>query len=149
MIPNNKIHIREAGASDAADVARLVKELAVEDGFESPIDESFAHNYLAHPNNRALLAEKDGRCVGLLSYLLRNDLYHAGETGYITELVVSRDYRGQGIGSRLLEELLHRLETRGTIEVSVTTMPDNERAIRFYKRHGLVDEAIFLEKHLR
>ncbi len=32
-------------------------------------------------------------------------------------------------------------------EVSVTTMPDNQGAIRFYKRHGLVDEAVFLEKH--
>ena len=26
-------------------------------------------------------------------------------------------------------------------------MPDNARAIAFYRRHGFVDEAVFLERH--
>jgi hypothetical protein len=34
-------------------------------------------------------------------------------------------------------------------EVSVSTMPDNQEAIRFYNKLGLVDEAIFLERHLQ
>lgn len=30
----------------------------------------------------------------------------------------------------------------------MSTMPGNKRAIRFYRRHGLVDQAVLLEKHL-
>jgi ribosomal protein S18 acetylase RimI-like enzyme len=28
-------------------------------------------------------------------------------------------------------------------------MPNNQGAIRFYKKHGLVDEAVLLERHLK
>jgi ribosomal protein S18 acetylase RimI-like enzyme len=35
----------------------------------------------------------------------------------------------------------------GCAEVSVSTLSDNEDAQRFYRSHGLVDEAVFLEKH--
>jgi len=40
------------------------------------------------------------------------------------------------------------MESLGCAEVSVSTMPDNVDALQFYKAHGLVDEAILLEKHL-
>jgi ribosomal protein S18 acetylase RimI-like enzyme len=52
------------------------------------------------------------------------------------------------VGSALLEELFRGLARLGVVEVSVSTMPDNQRARRFYQAHGLVDEAVFLERHL-
>ena len=64
----------------------------------------------------------------------------------IEELVVAASWSGQGVGGALLDELLKRLEQQGCAEVSVTTMPDNAGAIRFYKSHGLTGEAVYLEK---
>jgi ribosomal protein S18 acetylase RimI-like enzyme len=65
----------------------------------------------------------------------------------IEELVVSANWRGHGIGSALMNALLRHLRKQGCAEVSVTTMPDNAGAIRFYQSHGLTDEALYLEKH--
>jgi ribosomal protein S18 acetylase RimI-like enzyme len=39
-------------------------------------------------------------------------------------------------------------QASGWAEVSVGVMTDNFRAQEFYRRHGLVDEALLLEKHL-
>ena len=141
------IKVRDANLQDAASIVSLVQELAKSDGLQSPIHAAYVEYYLAQSNCYALVAELDSQMIGLLSYLMKPDLYHAGDTCYITELVVAEGSRARGVGSALMEALFVRLESLGCIEVSVTTMPDNLGAVRFYKRHGLVDEAIFLEKH--
>jgi len=139
--------IREAAPSDGVAVVALIHELAESGGETSPLTEAYVIAYLASPGSYVLLAEQEGGAVGLLSYSVRPNLYHAGDSALIEELVVADDWRGQGVGGALLQELLARLEKAGCAEVSVTTMPDNEGAIRFYRSHGLVDEAVFLEKH--
>lgn len=142
-----QINIREAEQEDATDLVWLIRELAADDGVMSPIDEAYARYYLSQPRFHALLAEVDGKTVGLLAYEIKADLYHAGDTCYISELVVTAGYRNQGVGSALMQSLFHQLEGSGCVEASVSTMPDNQGAIEFYRRHGMVDEAVFLEKH--
>jgi ribosomal protein S18 acetylase RimI-like enzyme len=141
------IPIREAQPSDAAAIAALIHELAESSGETSPITAEYARHYLAQPGSRALLAVQQEGVIGLLSYSIRPNLYHAANSAQIEELVVASAWRGKGVGGALLEALLLRLEAAGVAEVSVTTLPDNEDAIRFYRSHGLVDEAVFLEKH--
>jgi ribosomal protein S18 acetylase RimI-like enzyme len=139
--------VREAKNSDAAMIVQLIGELAATGGEHSPITEAYVAKYLASPVSRILLAEVQGQIAGLLSYSLRPDLYHAGDSCLVEELIVSEMFRGQGIGSALLMALMTRLEAAGCAEVSVSTMPDNVQAIHFYQKHGLTDEALFLEKH--
>jgi ribosomal protein S18 acetylase RimI-like enzyme len=141
------ITIRDANFDDAATIVQLVVELAADDELKSPLTESYTKYYLEQPNCFALLAEMDGKVAGLLSYLIKPDLYHASDTCYITELIVTSGFRQRGIGSALVKALLARMEAQGCAEVSVTTLFDNQGAIRFYRRLGLVDEAILLEKH--
>ena len=143
----SSIDIREAQPEDAAAITRLIRELAADDGIASPIDEAYARHYLSQSNYVVLLARLDGKAVGLLSYLLKADLYHAGDTCYISELVVTQGYRSQGIGSALMHAVLRKAEDLGCAEISVSSMQDNSGAIKFYKRHGFEAEAVFLEKH--
>lgn len=138
--------IRDASATDAAAIAVLISELAQSIGESSTLSVDFINRYLAEGDN-ILLAEADSQVVGMLSYSTRLDLYHAAPTALIEELIVTADHRGQGIGNALMEVLLKRLHEQGCAEVSVTTMPDNADAIRFYQSHGLTDEALYLEKH--
>lgn len=142
------IRVAEAGPGDEAAIAALIQELAAASGDTSPVTEDYVREYLATPGSHILLARLEGQTVGLLSYLVRPNLYHAGPSALIEELVVSGAERGQGVGSALLRHLLAHLEATGCTEVSVTTLPDNEGAQRFYRAHGLVDEAVFLEKHM-
>jgi ribosomal protein S18 acetylase RimI-like enzyme len=141
------IEIRKAKAGDGAAIAEMIQELAAASGDASPVTAAYAEEYLRAAHSRVLLAEEAGRAVGLLTYSVRPNLYHAGPSAMIEELVVRATQRGRGVGSALMGELLARLIEIGCTEVSVTTLPDNEAAQRFYRQHGFIDEAVFLERH--
>jgi ribosomal protein S18 acetylase RimI-like enzyme len=140
------IIIREAESGDMSVIVRLIQELETATD-RSPITETYVMQYLDSPTSMILLAETQGNVIGLLSYSLRPDLYHAANSCLIEEFVVHEPMRGKGVGSALLRELLSRLSSRDCAEVSLAVMPDNTGAIRFYKRHGLTEEALFLERH--
>lgn len=142
-----EITIRPASKIDSDAIVSLINELAESIGETSPISAQYVTQYLGTPGNYVLLAEKDREAVGLLSCSIRPNLYHAGDTCLIEEFVVRQSERGQWIGGQLLEALFEELANQNCIEVSVTTMPDNLKAIAFYKSHGMLDEAVFLEKH--
>jgi ribosomal protein S18 acetylase RimI-like enzyme len=139
------IHIREATVDDAAAIVRLIRQL----GDEAEITEDYVPQYLAGAERDVLLAERAGSIKGLLSYSARADLYHAGNSILIEELVVDETCRGQGVGGALLESLFEQLAVLNCRELCLAVMPDNEAAIRFYRRHGLVEEALFLERHFK
>lgn len=142
------IQIREAAPTDAAEVVRLIHALAAVDGEASPLTEAYASEYLSSPQNSVLFAIVEDRVVGLISFSIGPDLYHAAECCMIKELVVQENHRDQGIGGALLEEVIKVAIQKGCAEVSVSTMPDNHRAQEFYRQHSLVDEAVLLERHL-
>jgi ribosomal protein S18 acetylase RimI-like enzyme len=142
------IEIRNATLEDVPAIVRLIQELAQSSGESSPVDEAYAAGYLASPHSRVLLASDESGVWGLLSYSARPDLYHAGLCCMVEELVVAAEQRGRGIGGMLLEAVLKQGEAEGWAEVSVGVMADNERAREFYRRHGLVDDALLLERHL-
>jgi ribosomal protein S18 acetylase RimI-like enzyme len=170
------IVVRPAAVADAPRIADLVKELAASVGESSPITAAYVEAYLQSHGNGVLVAEDkppgphdppgphnqsipgctsstsitaDGRppLVGLISFSVRPNLFHAANSALIEELVVAESYRGRGVGGALVQTLLAKLEKDGCAEVSVTVMPDNAGALRFYRAHGLVDEAVYLEKH--
>jgi ribosomal protein S18 acetylase RimI-like enzyme len=136
-----------AAQQDAKAIVDLVQSQALADGESNPLSEPYIRRYLSSPTSGILLATENDQVVGLLSYSARPDLYHAGECYLIEELVVVEEKRSQGIGGLLVEHLLACAQQNGCVEVAVGVMPDNVRAQQFYRRHGLVDEAMLLERH--
>jgi len=145
---DSDLRVRQAGPGDEASLVALIDELAAEGDFDTPLTADAARAYLLAPGCEALLAEKEGRVCGLLSYTVRRNLFHAGDTALIEELVVHESDRGRGVGHALMEAFLEVARARGWVEVSVSTLFDNEGATRFYRAHGFEDEALFLERHL-
>ena len=88
------------------------------------------------PDN--LIVAKDGdRVVGFVGYgENRND--DLTDTGEIFALYILKEYYGQGVGYRLMQEGLSRINNYP--EVAVWVLKDNERAIRFYERCGFKDD---------
>jgi ribosomal protein S18 acetylase RimI-like enzyme len=142
------VNIREATLADASVIVRLIGEHAAASGEQSPITEDYIAIYFANPTSKILLAEVQNRVVGLLSYSIRPDLFHANPSCLLEELIVEETARGQGVGSALVAELFSRLTLLACAEVSAAVMPTNQRAIKFYQAHGLIEEALYLEKHL-
>jgi ribosomal protein S18 acetylase RimI-like enzyme len=144
-----EIQIRTASRADAAVIACLIHELAQLDGEAPELGEDFVVTYLELPGTYVLIAETGGRASGLLSCSIRPNLLHAGPICLIDELIVSESFRGQGIGSKLLDEAIRQAEAAGCVEISVSTLPDNQPAINLYRRHGLCDEALLFERHFQ
>ncbi len=59
-----------------------------------------------------------------------------GEAWFISNLAVSPEYQGQGIGRRLLETIAARARAQGLRALALTVDVENERAISFYRRLG-------------
>jgi ribosomal protein S18 acetylase RimI-like enzyme len=143
-----EITIRDAQPADADALVRIIRETADEDNERTPVSEAYVKEYLASPDSGILLAEAEGAVAGLLSYSIRPNLFHAAPSCLIELLVIRKHVRNHGAGSALVKTLLDRAGALGCAEVSVSTMPHNAGAIRFYRRHGLTEEAVFLETHL-
>jgi ribosomal protein S18 acetylase RimI-like enzyme len=144
---NQGVTIRNATPDDARAIVSLIGELAQSIGEASPVSDAYARIYLAAAGSGILLAEESNDVLGLLSYSIRPNLYHAGPSGLIEELVVRAAMRGRGIGKALLAEALRLFELMGCAEASVSTTRDNEAAQHLYRSMGMIDEAVLLEKH--
>ncbi|MBN1537828.1 MAG: GNAT family N-acetyltransferase [Anaerolineales bacterium] len=142
------LKIRDALPTDAAAVTRLMQALAQSEDYPSPITEAYVPHFLSHPGSGALLAEWEDRIVGLLCYTLVPNLFHAGDSCLIQELVVDSEYRGKSIGRSLMYAIIEIAKQHDCKEISISAMPDNFIAINLYKSVGLTEEAVYLETHL-
>jgi ribosomal protein S18 acetylase RimI-like enzyme len=141
--------IRDASPADASAVVDLIAELAHDEDWPLELTADYVPTYLGFPGARVLLAERDGEAVGLLAYCVRPGLFHAGEIGYIDELVVSLAARRTGVATRLLQLAMGRMAERGCKEISLSTGFENAEAQRLYRSLGLTEESLLLERHLQ
>jgi len=63
---------------------------------------------------------------------------HCGSLG----MGVLTEYRGQGIGRRLLEACIIKAWSKGITRIELEVRADNARAIRLYKAMGFTQEAL-------
>jgi L-phenylalanine/L-methionine N-acetyltransferase len=56
-------------------------------------------------------------------------------------ITIGKDWQGQGIGDRLMREVLHWADHWGAVlRIELTVFADNARAIALYEKHGFVHE---------
>ena len=89
--------------------------------------------YLERNPNLSLVAkDKNGILVGAVL------CGHDGRRGYIHHLVVRSDCRHQGIGRKLVEEVLNRLRAEGIQKCHLFIINDNVSGIAFWKSLGWI-----------
>jgi GNAT superfamily N-acetyltransferase len=86
-----------------------------------------------------LVAEVDGRVVGMASLHITPFFNEGQPRGRITALVVDPDHRQQGIGHRLLQAAEAAAGTRGCGTVELTSSSHRHDAHRFYLGAGYQD----------
>ena len=74
--------------------------------------------------------EQDGRIVGYAGLQIVLD------EGYITNVAVTEEFRGRGIGSALIESLKNIALEKGLSFISLEVRRSNNGAIALYKKHG-------------
>jgi GNAT superfamily N-acetyltransferase len=136
--------IRPAGAADAAAVAAAVEALLVELGGRRPPRaelEAEIRAVLGDPGIGALLvAEADGRIVGVLSVSWQRALHVPGRYATIQDLWVDPEWRSRRVGAALVDELADLCQAQGVERVEVGLPRESFDAIRateaFYLGNG-------------
>ena len=82
----------------------------------------------------ALVAEKDGRLVGLVHYLFHRSTSLIGPTCYLQDLFTSEEARGQGVGRALIEAVYERAKAAGSPLVYWQTHETNVTAMALYDK---------------
>lgn len=139
------IEIRKATLADEEDVAVLIRELGEAIGITGDVNPvawySTLRKMLASPEWTFILSEEGPKKLGLLILLILPSLYHGGNRASITELIVTKETQGKGVGAMLVEEAKRIARTMGCHELDVSVEVENEKAKGFYQKLG------FYKKH--
>ncbi len=86
----------------------------------------------------ALVAELDGRVVGLTHYLFHRHAWKVEEVCYLQDLYADPDVRGMGVGRALIEGVYAAADSHGAPAVYWLTQEFNDTARRLYDRIGVL-----------
>lgn len=138
--------LREATAADAAIISRIIAtswrsayQGLIDDAYLARLPEEYwlpsMRTWLDSGRMYGLIAEEKGLPVGCVIFGRGRD---AGfdDCGEIVSLYVLPEVMGQGIGSKLLTAAINALQEDGFDRVYLWAIQGNERADRFYIKHG-------------
>jgi GNAT superfamily N-acetyltransferase len=82
----------------------------------------------------AMVAEENGRLLGLVHYLFHRNTAMIGPTCYLQDLFTHADARGKGIGRALIEAVYERAKAAGSPRVYWMTHETNRTAMKLYDK---------------
>ena len=92
---------------------------------------------LTDPRRMYLVAEEDDRLVGTVDLVIVPNLTHgARPIGFVENMVVTADRRGDGIGRSLIADVMARARAEGCYKVQLLSANGRERAHSFYEELG-------------
>ena len=142
------IEIRKAETIDFSQIYSLIKEFASfietpEKVITTPSqmiqDKDYFHCFVA--------VDKD-EVVGFSTYFIA---YYSwtGKTIYLDDLYVLENYRGLGIGNKLLDKIIETAKTENCKKVRWQVSNWNNKAIEFYKKRGATIDEVEINCDLR
>jgi len=153
-----KVKIRKAKQSDLIDIAKLWKEfIDYHRNFDSFFTRSrnsiyyfkkFASNHITSKKSLVLIAIFKNKTVGYsISYLAKYPpVFASTEHGFISDLMVSKDFRRSGLGNKLFKENAKWFRVRRIERIELSVSVKNPAASKFWKKMGF--EA-YVEKRVR
>lgn len=142
----SEVTIREAQPSDAGALLAFVRQTLAEPGLDIAVrpdefdlsveeEERILADCVASENSIMLLAEVGSSIVGQLGLRgsRRRALRHAAELG----MMVSREWRDQGVGTALMERAITWAKASGVLKrIELKVYTRNQRAIHLYQKFG-------------
>jgi N-acetylglutamate synthase-like GNAT family acetyltransferase len=143
---------REAEESDLPIIDKLMTELIeVLDNTEDINIRQVVNNcknLLKDETSYFLVSEIEGTVTGFINFTTRQTILHQDLSGLIDELVVTKEFRGKGVGNQLLLAAIRKCRQLGCREVEVSTEKTNTKAREFYKKCGFEERGLLFELDL-
>lgn len=140
------MHIRLAAPTDASHIVAGINAVCAEGCYfhtaryePTPAWEAALHNLDAAPDHLLLVAEAGGHFAGAANLFPADAELPGSRTGEMG-IFVLKPFRGQGIGTALLDALLTHAAKIGYERVVLSVLASNSRAIRLYRKFGFVTQ---------
>ena len=127
----------------------LYEAIYIPDGFEPPPKEIveqpelkvYTDDFGSRQGDNCLVAEVDDKVIGAVWTRIMNDYGHVDDETPSFAISLFKDYRGLGIGTGLMEEMLALLRSQGYRKASLAVQKAND-AVRLYDKVGfrIIDE---------
>lgn len=101
-------------------------------------------NKITNPKYSSLkfIAEEDGIAVGrAFLYILQNEL-HPEPFGFLEGVFVEENFRGKGIGTALVKEIIDEAKKQGCYKLICTSRHENGSVHKLYERLGFKNHGI-------
>jgi len=104
----------------------------------SSIDQNIANNIFdkiqENPEHIIMVALNDDKVVGAATLLIEFKFIHnGGKVGHIEDVAVDKNYQGQGIGEKIIKNLLTLAKTKGCYKTILDCVNDVKP---FYEKLG-------------
>ncbi|QAR32519.1 GNAT family N-acetyltransferase [Geovibrio thiophilus] len=83
-----------------------------------------------------LIMRESGHAVGMVNLLYTVSTALGGKVAVLEDMVVAPEKRGTGTGKKLLGAAVEHAKKQGCMRITLLTDTVNEKAQRFYERHG-------------
>ncbi|XP_073737745.1 thialysine N-epsilon-acetyltransferase isoform X3 [Callorhinus ursinus] len=116
------VRIREAEEGDCGHILRLIRELAEYEKLSEQVQ----------------ISEEGPRVVGYGLYYFIYSTWK-GRNVYLEDIYVTPEYRGQGIGSKIIKKVAQVALDQGCSQFRLAVLDWNQRAMTLYKALGARD----------
>ncbi|ETP72438.1 acetyltransferase [Lachnospiraceae bacterium JC7] len=137
--------IRSYKEDDYEDIALILNE-----GYESSITKTQLEKIYIGDEKNIIVAEENtiGKVVGCFFWKVKEDFVRPGRTLYMEYLVVSKEYRRQGIAHLLIDELESICKSMNCSSIEFTSANFRKGAHELYKSMGytIKNTSIFIKE---
>ena len=134
-----KFLIRTAEKKDSLAILNLIKELALfekePESVKLKLSDIENDGFGKKPLFECVVAEINKRIIGMAIYYPRYSTWN-GPTIHLEDLIVSKQYKGKGIGTKLYTNFIKMAFNSGVKRVEWNVLDWNSPAINFYKKSG-------------
>lgn len=139
-------HIEQATLDDLPQLTELLTELfSLEGDFvPNPVRQARGLRLLLEQPNRGriFVIKQNNLILGMINLLFTISTAEGGVVILLEDLIIRKEYRGHGLGSRLLEYAIEYARKKDFKRITLLTDRVNADAHRFYKRHGFFESAM-------
>jgi ribosomal protein S18 acetylase RimI-like enzyme len=134
--------LRRAGLADLDLAVELMREFYEESGFTLQLERGreAMRGLVADPVlGRLWLVEEAGAVAGYIALTFGWSIEYQGRDAFVDDLYLRRDFRGRGIGTRVMEEVEAEARALGVQALHLEVARDNRAGQALYFRRGFRD----------